>query len=92
MLVSDRPLEAGEPDPMDFHSIARGLSRFIRNRKTVPPLTIAISGAWGTGKSSLMNLLRTDLRERGFRPVWFNAWHYQKEENLLASLLQNVRL
>ncbi|HJR07785.1 MAG TPA: P-loop NTPase fold protein [Pyrinomonadaceae bacterium] len=92
ILVSDRPLEAGDPDPLEFQTIALGLSRFLRNEKTVPPLTIAITGEWGTGKSSLMNLLRADLREYGYRPVWFNAWHHQKEEHLLASLLQNVRL
>jgi len=90
--VSDRPLEAGDPDPLSFNAIALGLSRFIRNEKTMPPLTIAITGEWGSGKSSLMNLLRADLRRYGFRPVWFNAWHHQKEEHLLASLLQNIRL
>lgn len=92
VLVSDRPLEAGDPDPLHFQTIALGLSRFLRNEKTLPPLTIAITGEWGTGKSSLMNLLRADLRQYGFRPVWFNAWHHQKEEHLLASLLQNIRL
>lgn len=92
VLVSDRPLEAGDPDPLFFHSVALGLSRFLRNESTLPPLTIAITGEWGTGKSSLMNVLRADLRSYGFRPVWFNAWHHQKEEHLLAALLQNVRL
>lgn len=92
VLVSDRPLEEGDADTIGFNSIALGLSRFLRNENTSPPLTIAITGEWGTGKSSLMNLLRADLRKYDFRPVWFNAWHHQKEEHLLASLLQNVRL
>ena len=90
VLVSDKPLELGEPDPLGFGQVARGLSRFLRNEQTKPPLTIAITGPWGSGKSSLMNLLRGDLRQRGFRPVWFNAWHHQKEEHLLAALLQNI--
>jgi photosystem II stability/assembly factor-like uncharacterized protein len=92
IFISDRPLEPGDADPMNFHAVALGLSRFLRNEKTLPPLTIAITGEWGTGKSSLMNLLRADLRKYGFQPVWFNAWHHQKEEHLLASLLQNIRL
>lgn len=92
VLVSDRPLEAGEPDPLQFGQVALGLSRFLRNENTQPPLTIAVTGEWGTGKSSLMNLLRSDLQSYGFRPVWFNAWHHQKEEHMLAALLQNVRL
>lgn len=90
-LVSDRPLEAGDPDPLGFGAIAQGLSRFLRNDKTQPPLTIAITGEWGTGKSSLMNLLKADLERYGFRPVWFNAWHHQQEEQLLAALLESVR-
>jgi hypothetical protein len=92
VLVSDRPLDPGAPDALGLRRIAMGLSRFLRNESTTAPLTLAITGEWGTGKSSLMNLLRADLTATGFRPVWFNAWHHQKEEHLLASLLQSVRL
>ena len=92
IFSSDKPLESNDPDALNLSSIALGLSRFLRNEKTLPPLTVAITGEWGTGKTSLMNLLRSDLRKYGYRSVWFNAWHHQKEEHLLASLLQNVRL
>ena len=90
-LISDRPLRPGDPDPLDFGVVALGLSRFLRNRNTQPPLTIAVTGPWGSGKSSLMNLLRGDLAQYGFRSVWFNAWHHQTEEHLLAALLENIR-
>ncbi len=90
-LISDRPLEIDDPDPLGFKAIAFGLSRFLRNEKTLPPLTIAITGKWGSGKSSLMNLLRADLLRNQFQSVWFNAWHHQKEEHLLAALLENVK-
>ncbi|TDI98875.1 MAG: hypothetical protein E2O76_07420 [Caldithrix sp.] len=91
MLISDRPLDINDPDPLGFKPIALGLSRFIRNVNTQPPLTIAISGQWGSGKSSLMNMLKADLRQNKFQSVWFNAWHHQKEEHLLATLLENIR-
>ena len=90
-LASDRPLELGDPDPLGYQPIAAGLSRFLRNEKTEPPLTVAITGEWGSGKSSLMNLVRADLERYEFRPVWFNAWHHQKEEHLFAALLEAVR-
>jgi photosystem II stability/assembly factor-like uncharacterized protein len=92
VLVSDRPLDSPTGDVLSFNAIALGLSQFLRNENTLPPLTIAVIGEWGTGKSSLMNLLRADLRSYKFRPVWFNAWHHQKEEHMLASLLENVKL
>jgi len=92
LLVSDRPLQPGDPDPLDLNDVALGLSRFLRNEKTDPPLTIAVTGRWGSGKSSLMNLVVADLKKAGFPTVWFNAWHHQKEEHLLASLLETIRL
>ena len=89
--TSDRPIGWDDPDPLGFQPIAKGLSSFLRNKDTVPPLTIGINGPWGTGKSSLMNLLKDDLRQYGCNAAWFNAWHHQKEEHLLAALLQNIR-
>ena len=54
-------------------------------------MTIAITGNWGEGKSSLMNLMRADLEKHGTKTVWFNAWHHQKEQHMFAALLQAVR-
>lgn len=90
-LVSDAPLTAKDAARFAGSSTAYALSAFLRNEKTDPPLTIAITGAWGSGKSSLMNVLKEDVETCGFRPVWFNAWHHQQEEHLLAALLESVR-
>jgi len=91
LLVTDRPLQAGNPDYMDFGRRASQLSRFLRHERTEMPVTLAISAEWGRGKSSSMNLLAEDLAANGFRPVWFNAWHHQKEGHLLASLLRTIQ-
>ena len=90
-FVSDRPIRAGDPDSLQRGLIANTLSRFLRNENTEPPMTIAITGNWGEGKSSLMNLMRADLEKHGTKTVWFNAWHHQKEQHLFAALLQAVR-
>jgi hypothetical protein len=78
-------------DALDFERTVRGLSRFLRNANTEPPLTVAVTGEWGSGKTSLMKMLESELSDLGFRPVWFDAWHHQKEEHLLVALLQSVR-
>jgi KAP-like P-loop domain-containing protein len=89
--VTDAPLKPGDVDSLNFTPMALGLSRFIRNPKTEPPVTIAIEGKWGEGKSSVMGLLRGDLEKSRYRPVWFNAWHHQSEEQLLAALLEHIK-
>lgn len=91
MAVNDRPLGPEDRDAFELGALAAVISRFLRNDRTDPPLTLAVTGPWGSGKSSLMNLVSADLRENGWRPVLFNAWHHQTEEHLLAALLENVR-
>jgi hypothetical protein len=89
--ATDRPIGLRDIDALQFGPIARGLLMFIRNPRTEPPVTIAVTGQWGSGKTSLMNILRDLLRDYDARPVWFNAWHHQKEEHLLAALIENIR-
>ena len=91
LFVSDRPLGLGDPDRLGFGRYAQGLSGLLRNRGTGFPITIAITGEWGAGKSSLMRLLEADLERRRWFLAWFNAWHDQNEENVLSSLLQAIR-
>ena len=88
---TDAPTTDFEQDRLRFGPLAKGISRFLRNVATEPPLTLAISGDWGSDKSSLMALICADLKRYGSRPVWFNAWHHQKDEQLLADLLAAIR-
>ncbi|MBX9894573.1 MAG: hypothetical protein K2Y09_05255 [Nitrosomonas sp.] len=89
--ATDRPVSLGDPDFLGARCIAAGLTRFLTNAKTEPPLTLAITGDWGSGKSSLMNYLFASLKREGLRPVWFNAWHHREEQNVLASILAKVQ-
>ena len=89
--VSDRPLTSKDFDALNFGPLAQGIANFLRNKSTVGPLTLAVAGPWGSGKSSIMGLLREKLVSQGIRPVWFNAWHHQDETQLLAALLENIR-
>jgi photosystem II stability/assembly factor-like uncharacterized protein len=92
LLATDRPLRKGDIDASgSADQLATQIGTFLRNAQTAPPLTIAIIGPWGSGKSSVLSRLREDLVNGGQRPVWFNAWHRQGEESLFAALLQAVR-
>ena len=92
IAASDAPATSWRQDRLQFVPLARGISRFLRNANTTPPLTVAINGEWGTGKSSLMSLICEDMRAYGWRPIWFNAWHHQKEDQLLPALLDALKV
>ncbi len=90
-FASDAPITKTSSDCLGFARIAKSISQFLRNEKTIPPLTIAVTGQWGCGKSSLMQLLQADLKAHRLRPIWLNAWHHQNESQFLYGLLNAIR-
>ncbi|HEX5357408.1 MAG TPA: YCF48-related protein [Aquabacterium sp.] len=90
VLSSDKPVEDKASDRLGFRPAVEALSAFIRNARTEPRITLAVTGEWGCGKSSVMRMLQTDLKQAGFRTAWFNAWHHQQEGRQLTALFNVV--
>ena len=91
LLRSDQPVADKQFDRLGVRPAVEALSSFIRNRETEPRVTIAVTGEWGNGKSSVMRMLQTELERAGFRSAWFNAWHHQQEGRQLSALFNVVR-
>jgi hypothetical protein len=89
--VSDAALDNPDNDLIGTSRLAKGLSLFLSHDKTEPPLTLAITGPWGSGKSSIMGMLKAYMAEARYRPVWFNVWHHQDEEHFFGALLESIR-
>ncbi len=83
-IVNDQPTDR---DALDFTPYVETLADIIQTGNT--PLTIGVFGTWGSGKTSLMRMVRKNLPEK-FTTVWFDAWKYDKEESLWRALLLNV--
>ena len=79
-----------EKDSFGIHPYAQGLIRFIKGTKT--PITIALQGEWGSGKTSLMNTLQDVLcgPEGQFLPVWINTWEYALMHDSSSTLIQII--
>lgn len=65
--TSDKPVQDVKKDRLGFEAYVTALHDFIISKYTTTPLTIAIDGQWGSGKSSLMSMLKNRLEpQRGF--------------------------
>jgi len=51
----------------------------------------SLYGDWGSGKSSLMKYLENELQTE-FNTFFFEAWEFEKDENLAMSLLDFIRI
>jgi hypothetical protein len=87
----DVPIRSKEQAAGAQGRLAEGLIDFIDNPDTQPPLTIAVCGSWGSGKSSVMNVINSELKSTGRHIlVWFNAWRFHREEDIAKAFYQTI--
>lgn len=87
---TDNSIEQLSEDLFDISQYVKGLSDFIK--VCVTPMTISIQGDWGSGKTSIMNMVRNNL-QNDVITVWFNTWQYSQfnmGDELAISFLRNI--
>ena len=73
--LSDRPVLNTDDDALRNNRYAAALSGFIEDSDT--PLTVGIQGGWGTGKTSLLNLLASGFsKNQRCLIIPVNAWEH----------------
>lgn len=85
-----------ERDFLNFSGVADTVAEIIVQARG-RPISIGVSGSWGAGKSSMIKLIQTSLKnrphnegEREFIFVEFNAWLYQGYDDARAALMEVI--
>ena len=91
-LFTDNPVALAKEDKFGFAPFADELKNMILETEPLP-FCVGIFGAWGSGKTSFMNMLRGLINERAgdkIKTIWFNPWKYDKKEDLWNALIQTI--
>lgn len=72
--ITDKPIQNAGEDLLKVERHSNALSDFVLKSDT--PLTIGLQGEWGSGKTSLMYLLREQLQSSQVATAWVNTWEY----------------
>jgi hypothetical protein len=83
-ILDDLPTDR---DALDFTPYVETLVDVCQTAST--PLTVGVFGTWGSGKTSLMRMVRKGLPETS-TTAWFDAWKYDKEETLWRAFLLRI--
>jgi len=91
---NDSPILLPDEDRLSIGSFAEGISKSIANLDSPVGTTLSINGAWGSGKSSIINLVRHHLKTYSDNEeivvVDFKCWWFRGEEALTLAFMQEL--
>lgn len=74
-IISDRPIENANEDKLGWDKIAKRLADTITDENQTGSLVLGISGSWGSGKTSMLNLTKKHLKENPeCTTIEYNPW------------------
>src|SRR5438132_4310578 len=90
---ADRPISHRVEDRLGRRSFAEAIAAAVRGWRGRDSVVIAIHGPWGTGKSSIKNMVVEALKEEKKQPVAiaeFNPWQFGNRDQLAEAFFDEV--
>ena len=93
---TDTPIKTKEQDLIGRAPFAERLAEILKSAAGPESLVIGLYGPWGSGKTSVINLVENALSRKdddgkaGVSVVRFEPWNYLTVEQLLAQFLKEV--
>nr|WP_298793663.1 P-loop NTPase fold protein [uncultured Allomuricauda sp.] len=98
IITNELPIKSKDDDLLNYYPFAEKIKEIIQGYSSNPaPLTIGIYGKWGTGKTSLLNLVerhielfQKDKEDKLFIKFHYNPWLYQSKEEMLFDFFNTL--
>ncbi|MCE3227927.1 MAG: Phage exclusion protein [Bacteroidetes bacterium] len=82
---ADTPISAATDDKFQRYEFSRRIAETVKNRKAENCLVVGVYGAWGEGKTSVINFIENELKtSNDIVVIKFNPWRYGDENALLT--------
>ncbi|HUA74313.1 MAG TPA: P-loop NTPase fold protein, partial [Solirubrobacteraceae bacterium] len=89
-ICADEAIRHRDQDRLDRVRLADAIAE---QAIAVPPalgFVIGVVGEWGSGKTSLLNMVSESVESRGGTVVFFDPWMFSGAEELVARFLQEL--
>jgi hypothetical protein len=89
--TSDAPIKLQSEDRFRRYPFAKRIAETIIARPDPGSIVVGIYGAWGEGKTSVLNFIGSDLRgNESVICVCFNPWRFKDEATLLLNYFKTL--
>ena len=78
-----------ELDYLDFEHLCSSIELIVSD-DSLQPSTIGLHGDWGSGKSSLMRMVKNKLTQNGYTCLMFNGWLFEGYDDAKTSLIGTI--
>lgn len=97
--LPDVPVSAPDDDALNRDRLAKRIAKHLVSRTSSECMVYGITGSWGTGKTTLLDLVEHHIREaaksgqdRWIPLVRFDPWNYTSLEQLISMFFRELRL
>ncbi|WP_170935240.1 KAP family P-loop NTPase fold protein [Bacillus mycoides] len=90
-LYHDTPINKETEDKLERSNFAARLTDIINTRMEKESIVIGLYGKWGTGKTSVLNLMQQRIKkEKDVITISFNPWYFENEEQLVLQFFNKL--
>jgi hypothetical protein len=92
-ISPDLPIRTGNEDRLNRRGFAAAIAKMISSWRNRPSLVIGLFGEWGSGKSSIKNMVVESLTACSHNPVFvveFSPWQISGQEMLVQTFFDEI--
>ncbi|WP_017212377.1 KAP family P-loop NTPase fold protein [Clostridium beijerinckii] len=87
-IQSEKPIKDRNEDKLKRNRFAINLAQNINNYNYEESITIGLMGSWGSGKSSIINMVKSDIDLSKIELVEFNPWYFSGRKQLISDFFE----
>ena len=91
MHYTDKAIENISEDKLGRSSFSKRIAEFINNYKDIESFSLGLTGKWGTGKTSIINMIRENMSSE-ILVYNFNPWDISVREQLFGDFFSSMSL